>query len=163
MNKAQLRSCPECRQSWPTGVEHDLRGFGWLAELPRHVSPTNIDCVIHDGAHGRDRFLAFETKRDGEPLLAGQEWVLRGLAASGWYVAVLRGTTERLSIAPVLSAGIGDYMPTRIQFVRDAVVRFLEGSAFRVAPQPRPTRTCPSCHQDHPVGTTCGARSVVAA
>lgn len=155
MNRAQLRTCPECRQPWPQGAEHDLRGFGWLSDLPRHVSPTNVDCLIHDGSHGRDRFVAFETKRDGEPLQSGQEWLLRALASSGWYVAILRGTAQRLAIASVMPDGVGPYLPTRVGLVRDAVVRFLDGSPFRVALVERPTRVCPACKREHAVGTTC--------
>jgi len=91
MKRGVLRSCPKCLQAWPRKADHDLRGFGWLHDLPRNVSLSNADALLHDGAHGRDRFLMFEVKMPWEPeLQAGQGWLLRALAAqSNWTVRLL--------------------------------------------------------------------------
>ena len=70
MSSSQLRKCPTCAQPWPHGERFDLRGFGWLGDLPRGISISNIDGIIHDGK-AEDRFLVLESK---EP----DEWPVQG-------------------------------------------------------------------------------------
>lgn len=132
MDRGTLRNCPECRQTWPQGAEHDLRSFAWLSNLPRTVSVSNADAIIHDGAGGRNRFLILETKRDDEPRQAGQEWLLRSLARYSMFtVRVLRGTLSRLAVHRVTRDGVSEhtYATTPDQF-RTAVVHWLDGNPW---------------------------------
>lgn len=162
MKRGELRACPECRRPWPKGAEHDLRGFGWLDDLPRHVTPTNIDCLIHDGAYGRDRYLYIETKGPREWPDAGQSWALRALAGqSRNTVRLLRAALADLTIHRVGTDSIErDGRPTTAAAVRLAVVAWLNGSLWRdaessialrpVAPRPAALPSLPHC-------ATCGA------
>jgi len=133
----ELRYCPECRRPWPKGAEFDLRSFRWLDDLPRRVSPSNIDCVIHDGGLGRDRFLVLETKREGEVIQKGQARLLMALAALSperLGVRVLSGSTTDLSIHSVSKDTIeARGIATTPQRVRSAVASWLSGSRWREA------------------------------
>lgn len=135
--RGELRFCPECRRPWPRGAEYDLRSFRWLDDLPRRVSPSNIDCLLHDGANGRSRFLVFETKRVGEDMDPGQEWMLRelaGLAPDRLGVRLLRGSTDNLTIHPVSRSEIAQNgTSTTPALVRSAVSSWLNGSLWRNA------------------------------
>lgn len=137
MTVGELRSCPECRRPWPKGSEYDLRGFRWLDDLPRRVSPSNIDCILHDGAQGRSRFLVLETKRPDEDVQAGQAWLLRALAALSperLVVRILRGTSTNLSMHAVTGDSIDQRgVVTSPDRVRRAVVSWLNGSRWRDA------------------------------
>lgn len=137
MTRGALRYCPECRQAWPRGAEFDLRSFRWLDDLPRAVSPSNIDCVIHDGAGGRDRFLVLETKRPAETLEPGQAWLLRALAGVNperVFVRLLVGSVSELHVHRVDREAIADtgYTTTAASF-RSAVASFLSGGRWRDA------------------------------
>jgi hypothetical protein len=134
---AQLRSCPECGGSWPKDPDHALRGCGWLGGLPRRISPNNGDVEIHDGAHGRDRFLRLEIKgpRETWPIQPGQARHLRALANQpGWTIRVLRGTTAAVDLYRVTSGGIAEPgIHTHAEAVRRAVESWLNGSLWRDA------------------------------
>lgn len=137
MTRGTLRYCPECRQAWPRGAEFDLRSFRWLDDLPRAVSPSNIDCVIHDGAGGRDRFLVLETKRPTESIDAGQAWLLRALAGVSLervFVRLLVGSVDALHVHRVTREAIEEpgYTTTAGAF-RGAVASFLNGERWRDA------------------------------
>lgn len=137
MTVGELRYCPECRRPWPKGAEFDLRSFRWLDDLPRRVSPSNIDCVIHDGGLGRDRFLVIETKRDGEVIQKGQARLLMALATLAperLGVRVLSGSTSDLSIHGVSKDSIeARGTATTPARVRSAVASWLSGSRWRDA------------------------------
>lgn len=137
MTRGELRYCPECRRPWPRGAEHDLRSFRWLDNLPRYISADNIDCIIHDGGAGRDRFLVLETKRAHEDIPKGQERMLRALAALAperLGVRVLEGTTDELSLRAVTGSRIEtDGTPTTTARVRSAVASWLNGARWREA------------------------------
>lgn len=140
MTRGTLRYCPECRQAWPRGAEFDLRSFRWLDDLPRAVSPSNIDCVIHDGAGGRDRFLVLETKRPSEAIEPGQAWLLRALAGVNperVFVRLLVGSVGELHVHRVDRDSIEDsgYTTTAPAF-RVAVASFLGGARWRDAEAP---------------------------
>lgn len=114
-----LQRCPMCGGPWPEGREFDLRSLNWLDHLPRDITSSNFDTAFHDGFHGRDRFLLFETKGKDEKLLKGQEWLLR--AAAGlprWDVFVLRGTVDDLMLERVTSTEIKPGVPTTTAAVR---------------------------------------------
>lgn len=144
MTSPALRFCPECRQPWPVGAEHDLRSFRWLDGLPRSITPSNVDCAIHDGGSGRDRMLIFEAKGADELLPGGQERLLRSLAArAGWGVFILRGSLYGLDIARVVPTAVRPYASTTPQEVRAAVERFLNGELWRLDAPP-PSQPVPS-------------------
>lgn len=135
-NPGELRRCPDCGGSWPKDPTYQLQGTAWLADLGRHVSQSNFDVLIHDGAHGRDRFLAFELKGSRDwPLSKGQDWMLRALSGqSSWTVAVLRGTTRHTLVHPVLSSGVSiEPIETHAEAIRRAVGRWLAGGLWRDA------------------------------
>lgn len=179
MNPGDLRHCPECGSGWPKDVDHALRGCGWLSGLPRRISPNNGDVEVHDGMHGRDRFLRLEIKgpRETWPIQKGQAIHLAALARqSNWTVRVLRGTTKAIDLHRVTSDGIAaSGIRTHAEAVRSAVASWLNGSLWRDAEASLATDAAGShvcgwarvdgvwrCIQDHyAVGfapeTSCGA------
>jgi hypothetical protein len=129
-----LRTCPYCHQHWPKGPDHDLRGFGWLDPLPRGISISNGDLALHDGTHGRDRFLFLETKMKWEPTMqTGQRWLLGALAKqAGWVVRVLRGTLDNFTIHRVNSSGEeADGITGHAGELRSRIAGFLQGESWR--------------------------------
>lgn len=134
---ARLERCPECGASWPKSPDYALRGCGWLQGLSRSVSPTNSDVRIHDGAHGRNRFLQFEVKspREQWPPKKGELWMLGALAEqSNWTVRILRGTTRDLKVHAVADMQLDmDGIRTHVEAVRRAVDRWLNGALWREA------------------------------
>lgn len=137
MNPGELRNCPECGSGWPKDPDHALRGCGWLHGLPRHISPNNGDVEIHDGVHGRNRFLRLEIKgpRETWPIQKGQAIHLAALASQpNWTVRVLRGTTSAVDLHRVTSDGIAPSgTRTHAEAVRRAVASWLDGSLWRDA------------------------------
>jgi hypothetical protein len=135
---SQLRSCPECGGPWPNDLEHRLRGLGWLGTLPRGITPSNGDIFIHDGEHGRDRFLLLEVKSPAEPWPPrnGQARLLTAVAAQpAWTVRVVRGTANDPVVHEVSRGGIAmDGRPTKVSAIRSAVAAFIEAT-----PVPRTT------------------------
>jgi hypothetical protein len=134
--RGKLRQCPECGGSWPQGPDHALRGCAWLHGLDRTVSPSNNELLIHDGAHGQDRFLQMELKaaREQWPMQTGQLWTLKALAGQArWTVLILRGDTRRLDVHRVTSEGVGDGIPSHVEAVRRAVNSWLKGRLWRDA------------------------------
>ena len=137
MNPAKLRHCPECNGTWPEGPDFSLRGCGWLFGLPRRVSPSNSDIELHDGRHGRDRFLRLELKapRETWPIQLGQAEMLMALARhDNWTVRVLRGTTESIAVYRVASRGIeATGITTHAEAIRRGISAWLNGSTWRDA------------------------------
>lgn len=137
MIPAKLRNCPECGHAWPQGPDHALRGCGWLYGLPRGVSPSNNELLIHDGSHGRDRFLQFEIKspRETWPPPNGQLRTLIALARQqNWTVRLLRGSTRAVDLHRITSDGLdSNGIRTHVEAIRKAVVHWLEGSLWRDA------------------------------
>lgn len=134
--RGKLRSCPECGGGWPQGPDYALRGCGWLHGLDRRVSPSNNELLIHDGAHGTDRFLQMELKspREAWPLQAGQLWTLKALAGqTHWTVLILRGDTRRLDLYRVSRSGVSEGVTTHVEAVRRAVNSWLQGRLWRDA------------------------------
>jgi hypothetical protein len=133
----ELRQCPECGHGWPKDPDHALRGCAWLYGLPRKVSPSNNELLIHDGTHGSDRFLQFEIKSPSEtwPPPAGQSRTLVALAGqTNWTVRILRGTTHALEVHRVTRAGIETSgIRSHVEAVRQAVVTWLGGALWRDA------------------------------
>jgi hypothetical protein len=127
MNDPQLHVCPRCGQSWPRTADYQLRGFGWLTGLPRGITPSDIDGIFHDGAHGRDRFLVLEAKRSGEwPLQAGQLWLLRALSGlSGVKVCLLVGDMDAIERYWVTVDGLGEPEMVTPEQVRRGVASWL--------------------------------------
>jgi hypothetical protein len=137
VSNAQLEFCPECRRPWPAGAEHDLRGLGWLSDLPRGITPSNGDIFIHDGDDGRDRMLAFETKSSHEqwPIRTGQARLLMSMARRpSWIVRVLRGSLEHLVVHRVTPSLIEEsgVLVSPIAF-RGAIARWLNGMDWGAA------------------------------
>lgn len=137
MIPAKLRQCPECGGHWPGDPDHALRGCGWLYGLPRNVSPSNNELLIHDGSHGRDRFLQFEIKSSREtwPPARGQFITLVALSKQpNWTVRILRGETSAVDVHRVTAGGI-DATPirTHAEAIRRAVSSWLDGSLWRDA------------------------------
>lgn len=134
--RGALRQCPECRQAWPhKSADHDLRGFGWLSGLPRNVSVSNVDCLIHDFSRG-DRFLMLEVKMPWEPeLQVGQSRLLRAAAAlPGFTVRLLHAIhgevrTLRYHRVERWAVDASGVIVPRSDF-RDAVAYWLEGNAW---------------------------------
>lgn len=137
MSTSSLRRCPQCQQAWPKGDAHDLRRFAWLDPLPRRISISNGDLIIHDGAHGPDRFLVIEAKMPWERVIqAGQAWLLRAIAAlPGTVVVVLHGPLSRMTMQRVSRDRIADPAPITPDAFRSSVVDWLNGQAWR---DPRP-------------------------
>lgn len=134
--RGKLERCPECGGRWPQGPDHALRGCGWLSGLDREVSPSNNELLIHDGVHGRDRFLQMEIKsrREPWPLREGQLWTLKALSRQpGWTVLILRGDTASLAVHRVLEGGLADAIHTHAEAVRQAINSWLRGSLWRDA------------------------------
>lgn len=150
MTRGELRYCPECRRPWPKGAEHDLRSFRWLDDLPRYISPDNIDCILHDGSNGRNRFLVLETKRRDEPVQKGQAVMLKalaGLAPERLGVRILAGNLTDLSIHRVTRDGIEERgTSTTPEKVRGAVATWLNGSTWRDAESAVAVRRAPVAH-----------------
>lgn len=156
MNSPRLVTCPKCGGPWPRDESHELRGFGWLTGLPRGITPSDIDCVFHDGADGRNRLLVMEAKGPHEewPIQTGQAWLLRSLARlRGFDVRILRGTLRNLASYRVTAAGIEpNGVKTDPDTVRQGVARWLSPSQ---APAP-----CPKlCGRSHPSETSCPAEA----
>lgn len=139
MGDSQLRRCPYCQQSWPRGPGHDLRGFGWLDPLPRHITPSNGDVLIHDGAHGRNRFLLLETKMPWEKeIRAGQSMLLRAFAGQpNTTVRLLQGTTGSVQLYTVNGDGLGAPIETSAIAVRTSVVDWIDGDRWQDPPSHR--------------------------
>jgi hypothetical protein len=133
VKRGELQFCSECRRRWPKGAEFDLRGFGWLSDLPRHITPSNIDCVFHDGGQGRNRFLVIETKGPSEWPDKGQERLLRSLSAQPrTFVVMLRGVLETLDFHRITVDRIElQGRPTTPEAVSRAVSHFLDGALWR--------------------------------
>lgn len=132
----ERRQCPECLRPWPRNDPRlKLAGFGWLEDLPRHISPNNVDCLLHDGYMGRNRFLALETKRPDELLLDGQARALMGLARlEPFTVRVLRGTAANFTVLRVSADGIATKGPqTSGASLRAAIASWLNGALWRDA------------------------------
>jgi len=172
MGSSQLRQCPYCHQSWPGGSDHDLRGGRWLDPLPRRITVSNGDILIHDGAHGRDRFLLLETKMPWEESIqAGQAMLLRAAARQpNWTVRILRGRLPNVAMHRVTPESVDPQgLVVLASAVQTSVADWINGErwadpegkvlAARVSyPVGTPLtgpRPCPSCRTDHPVGTTC--------
>jgi hypothetical protein len=128
MASSQLRKCPTCEQPWPDDEENALRGFGWLDPLPRGITVSNIDGIIHDGAGPQDRFLALESKKPGEPLRSGQERLLRAFAAlPGVTVRLLRRRTDGgVTKIPVVPSGLGSGVSLTLAEARAGIVRWID-------------------------------------
>ena len=136
-NPGALRQCPECGGGWPKSPDHALRGCGWLYGLPRKISPSNNEILIHDGKHGSDRFLQFEIKtmREEWPPQKGQFITLAALARQpNWTVRILRGSTRAVDVHRVTAAGIETTgIRTHVEAIRRAVSSWLNGSLWRDA------------------------------
>jgi hypothetical protein len=153
MTSSKLRTCTTCRQGWPHSDEHDLRSFGWLDPLPRNITISNGDCLIHDGYHGSDRFLLFEAKVPGEPALRlGQKRLLTALAGQPrWIVRLLIGRLASVIVLRVSSSGVAtEGVRTTAEAVRASTVDWVNGLAWQ---EPRGIRDV--SHQDTK-GHTCG-------
>lgn len=155
MNPGELRRCPECHGPWPKEPDYALRGCGWLYDLPRGITPTNIDAGLHsiggtvyDGQRGvelhdggiageRHRFLRleFKTRKEKADLSVGQSRLLRALAAlPDWKVLLLRGDTRRLDVRQVTPAGLSERsIPSHAEAVRRAIAAYLRGESLRDA------------------------------
>lgn len=173
MASSQLRSCPYCHQSWPHGTDYDLRGAHWLDPLPRNITVSNGDVLIHDGSTKRDRFLLIETKMPWESAMqAGQAMLLRAVARQpDWTVRILRGRLPRPAMHRVASDGVEERgTEVSASDMRLSVSDWLRGERWSDPPGvPMPARRvlypvgtpltaprpCPACKADHPVGTTC--------
>ena len=163
-----LRNCPYCHQKWPSSEYHDLRSARWLDPLPRNITISNGDLLIHDGYHGRDRFLFLETKMPWETIIQpGQARLMTALAGQpDWTVRALRGRLPYVNLHRVTpsvverTASVVD-----VAAVQARVCDWINGERWddpKTLPDREPMgvplsapRPCPSCHDDHPVGTTC--------
>ena len=133
-NPAKLRNCPECGGRWPADPDHSLRGCGWLHGLPRKVSPSNNELLIHDDRHGRDRFLQLEIKGAKEhwPPADGQLRTLNALARqSEWIVLILRQMSRAVDVYRVRGQGLNAPVRTHTEAIRQAVVAWLNGQLWR--------------------------------
>jgi hypothetical protein len=133
-NPAKLRSCPECGGRWPNDPDHSLRGCGWLHGLPRRVSPSNNELLLHDGAHGKDRFLQLEIKGTKEkwPLQDGQIRTLNALARQpNWVVLILRQMARAVDVYRVGGSGLSAPVRTHTEAIRQAVAQWLNGALWR--------------------------------
>lgn len=166
-NPAKLRSCPECGGHWPKGPDFALRGCDWLHGLPRKISPSNDDVLLHDDEHGRDRFLQLEMKSSREkwPPAIGQVRTLKALAGlPNWTVRILRGRTDSVDVYRVTSSGIIDSaVRTHAEALRVMVSDWLNGQPWRddfpapIPGAPAPGHVCGwarveglwTCVQDH--------------
>ena len=174
MSSSQLRQCPYCHQGWPRDSDHDLRGGRWLDPLPRRITVSNGDILIHDGAHsGRDRFLLLEIKMPWEPAIQpGQAMLLRAQARQpNTTVRILRGRLPDVALHRVTpDEGVepqGREVPAAA--VQSSVTDWINGERwadpqgkaigdrvlYPVGTPLTAPRPCPSCHDSHPVGTTC--------
>ena len=128
MKDPQLGVCPKCYRPWPRDEDHELRGFGWLTDLPRGVTPSDIDGIIHDGTHGRPRFLILEAKTADEwtRLQKGQMWLWRALASlPGVRVCVLVGNLNGMLRYWVTRYGLSEPESVSPEDVRAGVARWL--------------------------------------
>lgn len=134
-----MAKCPACFRGWPRSADHDLRGFGWLDPLPRNISVSNADLLVHDGYHGADRFLFFEVKMPWEKALqAGQNWLLRSLAGqAGWTVRLVHGRPGGVALHRVSRDGVdANGLVVPLAGVRARVVDWINGNAWE---DPAPT------------------------
>jgi hypothetical protein len=132
-NPAKLRSCPECGGRWPNGPDYSLRGCAWLHGLPRRISPSNNEILIHDGSRG-DRFLQLEIKGPKEkwPLQDGQLRTLNALARqSNWIVLILRQMTHAVDVYRVGGSGLSAPVRSHTEAIRQAVASWLNGALWR--------------------------------
>jgi len=128
MKDPQLGSCPMCGCRWPHDADHELRGFGWLTDLSRGVTPSDIDAIIHDDTHGRPRFLVLEAKTTAEwtRLQTGQMRLWRGLARlPGVQVRVLVGDLNSILSYQVTRNGLSEPKLVTPEEVRAGVSRWL--------------------------------------
>lgn len=155
MSSSRLRYCEECHQAWPRTPDHDLRGFGWLDPLPRRISLSNADLLLHDGVHGPDRFLFVEAKMPWEPALQkGQNWLLSSLARiPRWTVRILSGRLDKMKLHRVTSEGVEreGTLVTPASF-RDGVAAWLNGQQWQ---DPKGQRDAPKMLRH-----TCGWQKV---
>lgn len=127
-----LRRCPYCGSDWHDDG-HNLRGLAWLSGLPRGIEPSNGDIFIHDGMHGRDRFLLLEMKQPGEAILKGQAILLKAVShLPRWDVSIVSGTTGETYIQRVTSGTIEAARPTTTDAIRDATFRWIDGGPWLV-------------------------------
>jgi hypothetical protein len=137
VNRGELRRCPECGQAYPHDADHALRRLAWLHDLPRRISASNNDVLIHDGVHGKDRFLLFELKTPHEqwPPQDGQRILLMALSRlPGVTVRILRGSVEAIDLYRVSSTGI-DPNPLRTsgEAINRAATAWCNGVLWRDA------------------------------
>jgi hypothetical protein len=156
VTSSRLRTCEQCHQPWPKGPDHDLRGFAWLDPLPRKISVSNADLLVHDGLHGPNRYLFLEAKMPWEPpLQKGQNWLLRSLAEQrNWTVRVLHGRLGSMTMHRVHPTGV-DAVGLAISAVefRASVADWLNGQAWsdprgRPLPGVRSSHTCGYAKED---------------
>lgn len=128
--KGDLRICPECLQPWPADdVRLDLRSFRWLHPLPRNISPSNVDCVIHDGANGDDRLLFIEVKRADEGLAAAQLWLLKAISKlPAVEVLLVQEQPNGLVWARIRPEGSAAFRSTTRHELRESIGRWLAGA-----------------------------------
>jgi hypothetical protein len=156
VSSSGLRTCEKCHQPWPKGDDHDLRGFRWLDPLPRNISVSNADLLIHDGMHGQDRYLFFEVKMPWEPpLQRGQNWLLSAIAKQPhWTVRILHGTLHKMTIYRVRASGVDPVGALVVpSTVRASVTDWLNGSSWQVhgaqaVKAPVTTHTCGWAQRD---------------
>jgi len=135
MSSSQLQKCPTCGQPWPDDDEHATRGFGWVDPLPRNITVSNIDGIIHDDATGIDRFLVLESKHLSEPVKPGQLRLLRALSSiPNFAVRILRGTPDMMVKETVTPAGIIGAETLTAASARAGIVRWID-PAYPVAAQ----------------------------
>ncbi len=134
-NPAKLRRCPECGGGWPSTPDYALRGCAWLHGLPRKISPSNNELLIHDGFHGRNRFLQLELKgaREAWPPATGQRRTLIALAGQpNWTVLVLRGQANAVDVHRVTPTDIPERgFRTHLESVRQGIASWLNGEPWR--------------------------------
>lgn len=149
-NPAKLRHCPECGSDWPAEPDFALRSCGWLYGLPHRITPSNSDIEIHDGWHGRDRFLRLELKgpRETWPLQKGQLSFLVALSRlDSWTVRVLRGLTNKITVYRVSPSGIeATGITTHAEAIRRAVAAWVNGTPWRLIEDSLPTLADDTTH-----------------
>jgi hypothetical protein len=127
MTSSRLQKRPTCGQHWPDDDEHATRAFGWVDPLPRKITVSNIDGIIHDGATGIDRFLVLESKHLSEPVKPGQLRLLKALAAvPNFAVRILRGTPEMMVKETVTPEGVFGAESMTAAAARAGIVRWID-------------------------------------
>jgi hypothetical protein len=135
---APLKRCPYCGGRWPLDTNHSLRRLAFLDDLPRSITPMNIDglVVIHDGQSIPERFVFIEVKLPHERLPeGGQLWALRGLArVRNHLVYIVHGQSSGFRWYQVLPDGrlAGDMVATGAQ-LRHAIECWLENGDRKAA------------------------------